>query len=380
MRHHQYNKNFKFVIDPLQFDKNTEKELLQYCLGATLYMPGTKEISPKILNGEMNEITSIVMCFEDAIREEDLTNAELNVFSHLDIIADAIDSKTIEHKDNPLTFLRVRNPEQFKSFAKRLTKKQASVLSGFVFPKFYSNNANEYLQLLEQLNKELDTVLYGMPILEGKAIAFQETRINELLSLKEILKPYHKYILNIRVGGTDFSALFGVRRGINYSIYDILTVRDCLSDILNFFNRTEDDFLVSAPVWEYFLAHKMDDLNKLIKDDIHRSLMIRNPILNEAIDGLLREVILDKANGFVGKTIIHPSHARFVNAMQAVTKEEYDDAMQILENKGGVIKSAKSNKMNEMNPHRSWAKKIALRASAYGVVENEKSFLELVAG
>ena len=380
MRHHQYNKNFKFVREPLQFDKNTEKELLQYCLGATLYMPGTKEISPKILNGEMNEITSIVMCFEDAIREEDLTNAELNVFSHLDIIADAIDSKTIEHKDNPLTFLRVRNPEQFKSFAKRLTKKQASVLSGFVFPKFYSNNANEYLQQLQQLNKELDTVLYGMPILEGKAIAFQETRINELLTLKEILKPYHKYILNIRVGGTDFSALFGVRRGINYSIYDILTVRDCLSDILNFFNRTEDDFLVSAPVWEYFLAHKMDDLNKLIKDDIHRSLMIRNPILNEAIDGLLREVILDKANGFVGKTIIHPSHARFVNAMQAVTKEEYDDAMQILENKGGVIKSAKSNKMNEINPHRSWAKKIALRASAYGVVENEKSFLELIAG
>lgn len=380
MRHHQYNKNFKFVLDPLQFDKNTEKELLQYCLGATLYMPGTKAISPKILNGEMNEITSIVMCFEDAIREEDLTNAELNVLSHLDTIAGAIDNKTIEHKDNPLTFLRVRNPEQFRGFAKRLTKKQASVLSGFVFPKFYSNNANEYLQQLEQLNKELDTVLYGMPILEGKAIAFQETRINELLTLKEILKPYHKHILNIRVGGTDFSALFGVRRGINYSIYDILTVRDCLSDILNFFNRTEDDFLVSAPVWEYFLAHKMDDLNNLIQEDIHRSLMIRVPILNEAIDGLLREVILDKANGFVGKTIIHPSHARFVNAMQAVTKEEYDDAMQILENKGGVIKSAKSNKMNEINPHRSWAKKITLRASAYGVVENEKSFLELVAG
>lgn len=380
MRHHQYNTNFRFVKDPLEFDKNTEKELLQYCLGATLYMPGTKEIYPKILNGGMNEITSIVMCFEDAIREQDLTNAELNVLSHLDTIADAINNKTIEHKDNPLTFLRVRNPEQFKSFAKRLTKKQAGVLSGFVFPKFYSNNADEYLQLLEQLNKELDTILYGMPILEGKAIAFQETRINELLSLKEILKPYQKYILNIRVGGTDFSALFGVRRGINYSIYDILTVRDCLSDILNFFNRTEDDFLVSAPVWEYFLAHKMDDLNNLIQEDIHRSLMVRVPILNEAIDGLLREVILDKANGFVGKTIIHPSHARFVNAMQAVTKEEYDDAMQILKNKGGVIKSAKSNKMNEMNPHRSWAKKIALRASAYGVVENEKSFLELIAG
>ena len=49
--------------------------------------------------------------------------------------------------------------------------------------------------------------------------------------------------------------------------------------------------------------------------------MLRTPIINEAIDGLLREVILDKANGFVGKTIIHPSHARYANAMQAVTKK-----------------------------------------------------------
>ena len=42
MRHHQYNKNFQFVKNPVDFNKNTDKELLQYCLGATLYMPGTK--------------------------------------------------------------------------------------------------------------------------------------------------------------------------------------------------------------------------------------------------------------------------------------------------------------------------------------------------
>jgi citrate lyase beta subunit len=108
--------------------------------------------------------------------------------------------------------------------------------------------------------------------------------------------------------------------------------------------------------------------------------MNRNPILNEAIDGLLREVILDKANGFVGKTIIHPSHARFVNAMQAITEEEYNDALQIIDNSGGVIKSAAANKMNEMNPHRSWAKKIIMCAEVYGVVENDISYLKLITG
>jgi len=137
--------------------------------------------------------------------------------------------------------------------------------------------------------------------------------------------------------------------------------------------------LVSAPVWEYFLAYKKDDLNVLIHEDIHKSILNRAPILNDAIDGLLREVILDKANGFVGKTIIHPSHARFVNAMQAVTKEEYDDASQILNTKGGVIKSANTNKMNEINPHKSWANKIVNCATAFGVVEDEASYLKLIA-
>jgi citrate lyase beta subunit len=341
-------------------------------------MPGTKMILDKILKKELTDVTSLVMCFEDAIQEDDLPKAEDNVLYHLDHIATAIEQAIITIDDIPLIFLRVRYEEQFKKFSKRLTTKQASVLSGFVFPKFDSYNAGDYLKTLEYLCIQHEAVLYGMPLLEGRTIAFQETRNEELLILKRILEPYQNLILNIRVGGTDFSSLWGVRRGMNHSIYDILTVRDCLSDILNFFNRADDNYSVSGPVWEYFLAYKKDDLNHLIQDDIHKSILNRTAIINDAIDGLLREVILDKANGFVGKTIIHPSHARFVNALQAVTKEEYDDAFQILNTKGGVIKSATTNKMNEINPHKSWAKRIINRAQAYGVVENEASYLKLI--
>ena len=378
MKHHQYNKNFQFVIEPIDFNKNTDKAILQYCLGGTLYMPGTKYILDKILQKELTDITSMVMCFEDAIQEEDLPKAEENVLFHLDHIAAAIEQAAITIDDVPLIFLRVRNVEQFKNFVQRLTVKQTNVLSGFTFPKFDSCSAGDYLKTLEYLRLQHNAVLYGMPILEGRTIAFKETRYEELLILQRILEPYKHLILNIRVGGTDFSSLWGVRRGINHSVYDILTVRDCLSDILNFFNRSDDEYSVSAAVWEYFLAYKKDDLNNLIQDDIHKSILNRTSIINDAIDGLLREVILDKANGFVGKTIIHPSHARFVNAMQAVTKEEYDDAYQIMNTKGGVIKSANTNKMNEINPHRSWANKIISRAKAFGVVENEASSLNLI--
>ncbi len=380
MRHHQYNPTFQFVKEPIEFNKHTERNILQYCLGATLYMPGTREIVNKILNKEMLDVTSIVMDFEDAISESDLAKAEENVLFHLDKIAEAINQNQISLDNIPLIFLRVRNKYQFKNFAEQLTRNRISVLAGFVFPKFDRDNAFEFFQQLENVCKEHNETLFGMPILEGRTIAYKETRFDELMTLKKILEPFKERILNIRVGGTDFSALFGVRRGINYSIYDIMTVRDSISDILNFFNRAEDEFSVSAPVWEYFLAHKKDDIYKLLNNDIHKSLLNKTPIINDAIDGLLREVILDKANGFIGKTIIHPSHARFVNAMQTTTKEEYDDALQIIENSGGVIKSAMSNKMNEMNPHRNWAKRILLRASAFGVVENDISMLKLILG
>ena len=50
------------------------------------------------------------------------------------------------------------------------------------------------------------------------------------------------------------------------------------------------------------------------------------------------------ANGFVGRTVIHPNHIKFVNSLMAVTKEEYDDAIMILGNsQGGVVKGTGAN-------------------------------------
>ena len=377
MRHHSLHRDFSFVREPGEFDKHTPPERLQYCLGATLYMPGTRRILDKLLERRMGELTSMVMCLEDAVDESKLPEAESNVLDHLGALGRALGEEKLPVGDLPLIFLRVRHPEQFTALAARLEPIHASALTGFVFPKFYSSNAGRYFEVLKETNVRLGGSLYAMPILEGREIAYHETRAEELASLRALLAPYRDLILNIRVGGTDFSSLFGVRRGISSSIYDILPVRDCLADILNAFNRVEEGYTVSAPVWEYFLAHKKDDLGDLLAEDLHRSLLNRTPILNEAVDGLLREVVLDKANGFIGKTIIHPSHLRFVNAMQAVTREEYEDATQILGTSGGVVKSARGNKMNEINPHRSWAKRIAARADAFGVIEDEADYLKL---
>lgn len=378
MKFHRYNPDFNFVKTPKEFNKHTDRDTLQYCLGSTLYMPGTKDIKDKVVSKGL-DVTSFVMCCEDAIKEEELPMAEQNILDTLEYLADKIEEDVITLDDIPLIFIRVRSPQQFKTFSQRLTEKQASVLTGFNFPKFNSRNALEMLLTLVDINNRLGMVLYGMPILEGEECAFRETRNQELLLLRNILEPYKKLILNIRVGGTDMSSLFGVRRGINSTVYDIMPVRDALSDIVNFFNRY-NDYCVSAAVWEYFRAYKEDDIDDLIKRNFHNALIKGQNIVNPAIDGLLKEVLIDRANGFVGKTIIHPTHAKFVNAMFTVVEEEYNDALQILNTSGGVIKSEGGGKMNEIGPHHRWAEKIVERANVYGVVKNEDSVLSLVLG
>lgn len=376
MRHHKYNKNFNFVVKPIEFNKYTDREILQYCLGATMYMPGTKNFTSKIINGEVEGLTSMVMCFEDACPEEELPFAEENTLKLLDDVSTAILNGKITYEDIPLIFIRVRSLEQFIKFSKNLTKHHLKVLTGINFPKFNTQNGSEYYSHLKYLNEKFDEVIYGMPIIEDPKVAFKETRMTELLGIKSILNRYHDLVLQIRVGGTDFSACFGVRRGVNHSIYDIMTVRECLSDILNVFTRN-NDYVISGPVWEYFRASKEMMFEDLPKHNLNDYLLKNQQIFNNEIDGLIKEVILDKANGFIGRTVIHPTHLKFVNALQAVTKEEYEDACQILEVSGGVVKSMNSNKMNEIKPHTNWAVKIYMRAKAFGVIENETSFIKL---
>lgn len=379
MRHNTYNSNFRFVAEPEEFTKYTDRDFLRYCLGAAMYMPGTKDFTQKIMNKGMPGLTTMVFCFEDACPEDDVPAAEINVVKTLETLSTAIDEGRLTQNDLPLIFCRVRNQEEFEHFAGMLTAHQAKVLTGINFPKFNAHNGEAYFARLRKLNDDLGEILYGMPIIEDPEVAHKETRLDELLGIRKILDKYYDLVLQVRVGATDFSSCFGVRRGVDYSIYDISTVRECLTDILNIFGR-DNDYVVSGPVWEYFRASKQMMFRDLPRFGFEDYLLRRKTIVNPEVDGLLREVIQDKANGFVGRTVIHPSHVIYVNALQAVTNEEYTDAVNILgSHKGGVFKGENGNKMNEVKPHTNWAKKIYMRGRAYGVIENESSYIDLFA-
>lgn len=378
MRHHLYNPTFHFEIEPEHFNKYTDRNLLRYCLGATMYMPGFKDFTSKILNRAMPGLTSMVLCFEDACPEEKVPEAMENVHKLLSTVTAEVENGNLDSDAVPLIFVRVRNLAQFKEFGEKLTKQEVKSLCGINFPKFNAENGYEYFAYLQDLNDRFGEILYGMPIIEDPEVAYKESRLSELIGIRKILDKYYELVLQVRVGGTDFSSVFGVRRGVEYSLYDIMTVRECLSDIINICGRN-NDYVISGPVWEYFRAPKELMFENLPTHGFEDYLLRRKTLVNNEIDGLLREVILDKANGFIGRTVIHPTHIKFVNALMAVTREEYDDACQILGTSGGVVKGAGGNKMNEIKPHTNWAQKVYNRAKAFGVIKNEASYIDLFA-
>lgn len=148
-------------------------------------------------------------------------------------VTSAVDDGELDADKVPLIFVRIRNLEQFKLFGEELTKHQVRSLCGINFPKFNAENGYEYYAYLRDLNLRFGEIMYGMPIIEDPEVAYKETRMTELMGIKRILDKYHDLVLQVRVGGTDFSSVFGVRRGVDYSLYDIMTVRECLSDIIN---------------------------------------------------------------------------------------------------------------------------------------------------
>ncbi len=325
------------------------------------------------------------MCLEDSIRDDDVCQAEKILIDNLSKIDEAVKKGRIKRENIPLNFIRVRNPEHLEKFAPCI-EKYSDYICGFVFPKFDLRSGKKYIDNLEKINSDINgKTYYFMPILESEDVIYSEKRRETLKELKDILSPYKDLILNIRMGATDFCSLFGLRRGKDYTVYQIQVVRDCISDILNFFSRKDEGYVVSGPVWEYFESN-----NRFLKPLLRATpfaenfgesgLNFRMKLIDNNLDGLIREILEDKENGIVGKTVIHPSHIILVNSLYVVTHEEYIDALEILErnNSGGVFKSEYSNKMNEVKPHTLWAKKILLRAKVYGVYNKRYDSLALI--
>lgn len=374
-----------FYHKPQVFDKYSPRELLSYGLGATLYMPATRpNIHQEILSRKLEGLSSLVMDLEDAVGDNVIFHAEMLLIDELQKLHDELNKGFLTIRDLPLLFIRVRDVEQFKRIKKQIGD-AIYLLTGIVIPKFSAEMGRELLNEV-RLVHTAEQPFYAMPILETAKVIQKETRIEELISIKQLIDLYQENILNIRIGAADFCGLYGIRRSADTTAYEIAVLSDCISDIINVFQRFDDSYVVSGPVWEYFSSKK-----RILKPQLRQTpfrnrygeegLKWRTELIHDNMDGLIRETIMDIGNGLTGKTIIHPSHIKVVQALNVVSYEEYLDAVNIVKaatGDVGVMKSDFANKMNEIKPHYYWAKKILLKSQLYGVLHEEFTNIDLI--
>ncbi|MFA1539205.1 HpcH/HpaI aldolase/citrate lyase family protein [Actinomadura monticuli] len=364
-----------FYRHPRPFDRHDDPAVLAVALGATLYSPATRpELAADVERAARRGVMSMVLCLEDAIADDEVEAGEANLVAQLRALREG-------GAEVPLLFVRVRDPRQIGDLIGRLGG-AAELVSGFVLPKFTPADGGPFLDALEDAAARTGLRLLAMPVIESPEAVYAETRAEMLDDVARLLAKHRPRILAVRLGATDMSAAYGLRRPPDLTIYDIRPVAGVICDVVNVLGRADGTgYVVTGPVWEYFSAGERMFKPQLRQSpfDAQQAAPLRQRLITSDLDGLIREVHLDKANGLTGKTVIHPSHVAAVHALSVVTHEEYCDAADILGVAGGgAMASSYANKMNEAKPHRAWAQRLMLRARVFGVAAEGVTFVELL--
>ncbi|AWW39796.1 HpcH/HpaI aldolase/citrate lyase family protein [Streptomyces cadmiisoli] len=369
-----------FHQEPCEFTAGSPARLLSAALGATLYSPATRpRLADDVLKQTGRGVASMVLCLEDSIDDAEVDAGEKNLVRQFTDLAARTDGV-----EPSLLFIRVRTPEQIPDLVHRLGP-AARLLSGFVLPKFTQERGIPFLEAVAAAEARSGHRLFAMPVLESPELLYRESRVETLEGISRAVEKYRDRVLALRLGVTDFCSSYGLRRAPDMTAYDVQIVANVIGDVVNMLGRADGTgFTVTGPVWEYFRVQE-----RMFKPQLRRSPFLegqaeelREALIEHAMDGLLREITLDQANGLLGKTCIHPSHVLPVHALSVVSHEEYSDAQDILRPErlgGGVLRSAYTNKMNEVKPHRAWAERTLLRAEVFGVANEDIGFVELLA-
>lgn len=390
---------------PQELTPESDPTTLAVGLGATLYTPGTRPgLADGLLKRARSGCTSTVLCLEDSVADSAVDGAEDNVVAALEELARrrlaGVEGIVPAEGGNPaagiwtddgarperlpLLFVRPRTPEQLLAVGRRLGT-AAELLTGFVLPKFEnaSGRGERFLAALDRLNTELSprVPLRAMPIIEHPITTHRESRIEALLAVRELLRAHRGQVLSVRLGATDIASEYGLRRSRDLTIYHVGVVADVITDVVSILGRADDGWVISGTVWEHYSNTEriLRPLLRATPFEVANSAMLRQHLLGANLDGLIREIELDQANGLTGKTVIHPTHVPVVHALHVVNHDEYQDALDIMGSEGGGASASKSGtRMNESKPHRAWARRTLQRAAAYGVARPRVNFVDFL--
>lgn len=303
-----------------------EQRLSPWKLGATLYMPATRtDIADAILNRKIDGLRSLIICLEDSVSDADISMARENLQLLLVELANA--KKQYGNQEWPLVFIRPRETQMGEWIVRNL---DLSAIDGFVLPKFTQVSLPVWWDIMA------NTHLCMMPTLETEDVfdVIQMTALaNHLLE-----HPCHERIIALRIGGNDLMNVISLRRNRHFTLYDGPMGYVIRMLVAVFGSR---NFFLTAPVCEHIDDHQIME----------------------------KELMLDIANGLVGKTAIHPKQVGKIEQALMVSQSEHSDALRILNSTQAVFKS--QGAMCEPATHRRWAIGILARSKIYGITPSQ---------
>lgn len=282
-------------------------------LGATLYVPAIKDNLIDTAYGANPNVRSIVICLEDAVRDDQVEQAEAR-------FADALN----RFATSPTPVLVYARPRSIDMLVRMLRLPGIESIQGFVLPKITTQNLPQWLSVLVHGKHAF------MPTIEGEE-AFDKLALSRL---RDQLLPYADRVTAIRIGGNDILNVLGVRRSKTRTAYDGplgQVIRDIASTFIPY------GFSVSAPVFEHFGATEL----------------------------LKAEVEQDIEHGLLTKTAVHPLQIQTIQSLYQPSAEEMAEARSILDKDAPAVFGAHGS-MCEPATHLRWAGTIIQRAQIYG--------------
>lgn len=296
------------------------QKISPYMLGATMYMPATRlDIVTKLVGQEIKDLSSVVICLEDAVSENEVEFALNNLKKITDELAEAKRCG----KKLPLIFIRPRHLEMAEQIVRDY---DLSAINGVVIPKFTLADLESWWGALR------NTHLLWMPTLETREVF----SVNDMEALAKALHGHSckQKILALRIGGNDLMNCISLRRPRDMTLYDgpMGYVIKMLVAVMSPYG-----FAMTAPVCEHIDNHEI----------------------------LEKEWALDMAHGLVGKTAIHPNQIQMIQQPMMVSKSDFEDALHIRNSEKAVFKS--NGAMCEPATHINWAESVLERANQYGI-------------
>nr|WP_296405525.1 HpcH/HpaI aldolase/citrate lyase family protein [Psychrobacter sp.] len=329
-----------------------ETMLHPYQLGASLYMPATREdVWAVISRSKLPNLDSVIICLEDAVSESDVPYAWQNIQKLLAHWASVeVDRPLTTHRSNslnainestgvqksamrkssrPLVFIRPRNPQMLMQLA---TLPHIDLIDGYVLPKVDMDSLSNWRLACQQVQ---DNSLL-MPTLETGRLF--DSAHNQALATA-LAHAFDERVFALRIGGNDLFSALRLRRPSTQTIYET-PVGTLMHQLIGTF--VPQGYYLTAPVCEYFD--------------------------NTAL--FIQELATDVSLGLVGKTVIHPAQIALVQQAFSVSTRVLEEAQAILaQDAKAVFKH--NNTMLEPATHYAWAVQTVKRAQIFGVLANQ---------